>query len=131
MMHATNQRCNALQTLVGIFLQSGNTSEQTRNFLAHLGVSVSVASIGRAVDNLSREAKRNIQHLSSTLLTSYAYDNLDIDLPHATPTIETFTADTLVHLTTASMFPLHPHTTKDALDFADFLRNSTLNPSLP
>jgi hypothetical protein len=130
-MQATNQKCNSLQSLVGIFLQSCNTSEQTRNFLSHLGVSVSVATINRTMTNLSTEAYHEIQRLGSTMLTSYAYDNLDIDLAHATPTAETTSKDTLVHLTTASMFPLHPTTTREDLDYSHVLRDLALNPPLP
>lgn len=130
-MQSTNQRCNSLQALVGVFLQSCNTSEQTRNFLAHIGVSVSVMTINQAMKNLSQEARREIQRLGATLLTSYAYDNLDIDLVHSTSTLENTTKDTLVHLTTASMFPLHLNTQKSDLDFSERLRELALNPPLP
>ncbi|EKM77432.1 hypothetical protein AGABI1DRAFT_13110, partial [Agaricus bisporus var. burnettii JB137-S8] len=68
MMQATSQRCNSLQALVGVFLQSCNVPEQTRNFLAHLGVSVSVATINRAMKQLSREAHREIRQLGASLL---------------------------------------------------------------
>lgn len=120
-----------MQALVGVFLQSCNVSEQTRSFLSHLGVSVSVGTITNAINNLSREAYKEIQRLGSTLLTSYAYDNLDIDLVHSTPTMETSTKDTLVHLTTASMFPLHPTTTKAHLDYSDELRKLACDPPRP
>jgi hypothetical protein len=131
MMQSTNQKCNSLQALVGIFLQSCHISEQARNFLGHLGISVSATTINQAMKNLSREAYRDMQRLGSTFLTSYAYDNLDVDLPHITPSIETATKDTLVHLTTASMFPLHHITTKADLDFSDRLRELKINPPIP
>lgn len=131
MMQVTNQKCNALQSLVGVFLQSCNVSDQTRNFLAHLGVSVSVTSINRSIRNLSKKAYHEIQRLGATLQASYAYDNLDINLTHSTPTLERSITDTLVHLTTASMFPLHPMTVKSDLDHTDRLRELAVNPPLP
>jgi hypothetical protein len=39
-------------------------------------------------------------------MASYAYDNLDIDLKHSVPTIEKG-QETLIHLTTGTMLPLH------------------------
>jgi hypothetical protein len=56
------------------------------------------------VNSLSKESQTEIQKLGQTLLTSYyAYDNLDIDLKHAVPTIEQETASaTLIHLTLAT-----------------------------
>jgi hypothetical protein len=121
MMQATNQRCNSMQALVGVFLQSCNVSKQTRNFLSHLGISISVTSINRAIKNLSKEAYRDIQRTGATFLASYAYDNLDINLPHVVPTVEGSATDTLVHLTTASMFPLHPMTKRDDLNYSDHI----------
>ncbi|XP_006463783.1 hypothetical protein AGABI2DRAFT_74833 [Agaricus bisporus var. bisporus H97] len=131
MMQATNQRCNSMQALVGVFLQSSNVPEQTRNFLSHLGVSISVTTINRAIKTLSREAYREIQRVGATLMTSYAYDNLDVDLVHSTPTVESTTTDTLVHLTTASMFPLHPMTTREDLQFSDYIQELAIDPPLP
>lgn len=130
-MQATSQRCNSLQALIGVFLQSCNVPEQTRNFIAHLGISISVATINRAMKQLSHEAHREIRRMGATLLTSYAYDNLDIDLVHSTPTLEMSMKDTLVHMTTTAMFPLHPTTTKAHLDFSDRLRDLAVDPPIP
>jgi hypothetical protein len=88
-------------------------------------------NITRAMKNLTQQSEKEIQRLGATLLTSYAYDNLDVNLPHSTSTIETSTKDTLVHLTTASMFPLHPSTTRADLGFTDRLREIAINPPIP
>lgn len=53
-------------------------------------------------------------------MTAYAYDNLDVDLKHTTPTSE-HTKDTLVYLTTASMFPLNHGIRKSDLEYSDFM----------
>lgn len=131
MMQATNQKCNMLQGLVGIFLQSCNIPDQARDFLVHLGVSASVSTMNRAMKHLSREAFLEMQRLGSTFLASYAYDNLDVDLIHSTPSIESYMGDTHVHLTAASMFPLHPSTTSADLDFSNRLRELKLDPPIP
>ena len=99
-------RCNALQAIIGVFLQSCNTPETVREFLAHVGLSVSPSSINKAISSLSKESENQIRKTGQTLMASYAYDNLDIDLKHSAPTIEKG-QDTLVHLTTGTMLPLH------------------------
>lgn len=99
-------QCNALQAIIGVFLQSCNTPETVREFLAHVGLSVSPSSINKAISNLSKKSESQIRKLGQTLKALYAYDNLDIDLKHSVPTIEKG-QETLVHLTTGTMLPLH------------------------
>jgi hypothetical protein len=77
-MHSTNRQCNALQSLVGIFLHSCGAPETVRELLARIGLSILTTTINEAVNNLSEEAAKEIQKEGQTLLTSYAYDNLDI-----------------------------------------------------
>ena len=105
MMHSTNQRCNALQSVVGVFLHSCNAPETVRELLAHMGLSVSANTIHNAITNLSKEAGKGIRQLGQNLLTLYAYDNLDIDLKHSVPTVEK-QQDTLIHITSGTMIPL-------------------------
>ncbi|KAF9467974.1 hypothetical protein BDZ94DRAFT_1184184, partial [Collybia nuda] len=92
-------QCNALQTIVGVFLQSCNTPETVRGFLAHVGLSVLPSSINNVITNLTKESKKRIWRTGQTLMAAYAYDNLDIDLKHSVPTIEKG-QETLIHLTT-------------------------------
>ena len=75
-------QCNALQAIIGIFLQSCNTPETVREFLAHVGLSVLPSSINKAISSLSKESENQIRKTGRTLMASYAYDNLDIDLKH-------------------------------------------------
>ena len=121
-------RCNALQAIIGIFLQSCNTPETMREFLAHVGLSVSPSSINKAISSLSKESENQIRKIGQTLMASYAYDNLDIDLKHSVPTIEKG-QETLIHLTTGTMLPLHD-VPPNALDCSKELwEKSELNPS--
>lgn len=106
MAQSSNQLCNALQSVVGIFLHCCNTPETVVEFLAHIGLSISATTINNAITNLSKESITEMQRLGRTLLTAYAYDNLDIDLKHSIPTAEK-AQDTLIHLTTGLMLPLH------------------------
>jgi hypothetical protein len=104
-MQSSNQCCNALQSAVGLFLESCNTPETVCELLTHMGLSISTTATNKMVNNLSKESHTEIQALGQTLLASYAYNNLDIDLKHAVPTIEKDPM-TLIHLTSATMLPM-------------------------
>ena len=92
------------------------------------GLSISTTSINEAISNLSKEAIAETRKIGNSLLTTYAYDNLDIDLKHSTPTVEN-SAETLIHITSGTLFPLHHVTTED-LDCSDELwKISHFNPN--
>jgi len=120
MMHSTNQQCNSLQSIIGVFLHVCNTPDTVLELLAHLGVSIPPSTISNAISNLSKESSSDIQKLRRTLLTLYAYDNLDIDLEHLVLTIKN-PLNTLIHLTTGSMLPVIHDITLDDLDCTEFL----------
>lgn len=122
MMHSTNQRCNAFQSVVGVFLHAANAPETVCDLLARMGVSVATTTINRAVLSLSKEAATGIRKQGQSFLTLYAYDNLDIDLKHSVPTVEK-PQDMLVHLTTGTMMPLYHDVTQDDLNCSDELWN--------
>ncbi|KAG6848383.1 hypothetical protein H0H93_000710 [Arthromyces matolae] len=129
LLQSTNARCNALQTVTGVFLHSCNTPETVREFLAHAGLSVSSSSINNAVASLSEQSVKRMRETGRTLMAAYAYDNLDIDLKHSVPTLEKG-QDTLIHLTTGTMLPLHD-VPDGALDCSkEMWEHSTLNPDV-
>ena len=103
-MQSTNRSCNTLQTALGIFLHSCGAPETVRELLAHMGLSISTTSINEAISNLSKEAIAETRKIGNSLLTTYAYDNLDIDLKHSTPTVEN-SAETLIHITSGTCSP--------------------------
>ena len=80
LMQSTNRSCNTLQTALGIFLHSCGTLETVRELLAHMGLSISTTSINEAISNLSGAAIAETRKIGTSLLTTYAYNNLDIDL---------------------------------------------------
>ena len=132
LMNSTNHHCNAFQILINIFTHSCGTPETVREFLAHAGLSVSITTINEAINNLAKESNQRIQKHGQTLLTLYAYNNLDIDLKHLTPSFKNHSA-TLIHLTSATMLPLSHRTSLHNLKCSDELRNQLrVNPdSLP
>ncbi len=119
-MHSTNRRCNAFQSAIGVFLQSCNAPETLRELLAHMGVSVATTTINSAIASLSKQADTATRYLGQTLLVSYAYDNLDIDLKHSIPTAEKL-QDTLAHLSTITMLPYHPSIEIESVSYSNEL----------
>jgi hypothetical protein len=130
MLQSSNQNCNALQSIIGVFLKSCNAPETVCEFLAHAGLSLSMTSINNAVTNLSREAGTKMRELGKSFLTSYAYDNLDIDLKHSVPTLEK-SQETLIHLTSGTMLPLYEVALDDLNCLDQLWAKSRLNPDVP
>jgi hypothetical protein len=120
MMQSSNQRCNTLQSAVGMFLESCNTPETVQELLAHMGISVSTMAINDMVNSLSKEAHTEIQRLGQSLQVAYAYDNLDIDLKHTVPSVEKDSV-TLIHLTSGTLLPLDDTIALDDLDCSEEL----------
>ncbi|KAF9008453.1 hypothetical protein BDQ17DRAFT_1178259, partial [Cyathus striatus] len=126
MMQSTNQVCNALQSVLGLFLHSCNAPETVCELMSCVGLSISVSTINQAMTSLSQEAYSKMKKLGKTFMTSYAYDNLDIDLKHAVPTVEKL-QDTLIHLTTGTMLPLEHEVTSSDLNCSEELWKSSVN----
>ncbi len=133
-MHATNRLCNTFQSAMGVFLHLCGTPETVRELMAHMGLSISTTSINDAIKNLSKDAATEIRCVGRQLTACYAYDNLDIDLKHSVPTVEQ-SEDTLVHLTSGTLFPLQGITQEELMCSEDLWRQSPFNlqaePALP
>ncbi|KAF8193659.1 hypothetical protein BJ912DRAFT_848356 [Pholiota molesta] len=119
MMQSTNRLCNTLQSAMGIFLHSCGSPEAVSQLLAHMGISISTTSINEAINNLAKEANAQVCKVGQGLSVCYAYDNLDIDLKHSVPTVEK-SQETLIHLTTGTLFPLN-HINFEDLNCSDEL----------
>ncbi len=93
---------------MGIFLHSCRAPEKLIKVLSRMGLSVSLASIHRAVHSLSRQSRTGIQHVGRSLIVSYAYDNFDVKLNtgFGIPTVDSLT-ELLIHLTSGLMLKLH------------------------
>jgi len=73
--------------------------------LSHARLSISSTTINTAVNTLSKEGKNKLRALGNTLTAAYAYDNFNITLNVATPTIEKG-GGILAHLTSGMLLPL-------------------------
>ncbi|PCH39770.1 hypothetical protein WOLCODRAFT_68517, partial [Wolfiporia cocos MD-104 SS10] len=67
LVHSTNQQCNTVQSMIGLFLHSCRTSETVLEFLSRIGLSISRTSIDNAVTSLSHEAGVNMKQLGQSL----------------------------------------------------------------
>lgn len=116
MLQSTNQRCNALQTFIGVFLQTVNCPETLRELLSRLGLSVSVTTINKCIESLSKDANNSIRKGFKDLRSLLAWDNVDVNLPHS---INTTNEPNLVHLTSGTIIPLPHGVELSDLDCAD------------
>ncbi|KDQ56406.1 hypothetical protein JAAARDRAFT_195051 [Jaapia argillacea MUCL 33604] len=128
MTQSTNQRCNPLPAVMGIFGRCSNTPERVMEVLAHAGLSISTTAVNNAIRSLAEESRRGLRALGSTMLASYAYDNFDVDLKVDTPTVEK-AVPTLKHLTSGTLLEVKHGVTTEDLRCADTLwRSSPNNP---
>jgi hypothetical protein len=101
----TNKSCNALQSIIGIFLHSTNTPDSVVNLFSQMGISILSIAIGNAISSLSTESRQDIEHIGQTKLVSLAYDNFDFQLKSGTPLAER-SDDLMVHMTSGTYIPL-------------------------
>ncbi|KAI0065039.1 hypothetical protein BV25DRAFT_1799070, partial [Artomyces pyxidatus] len=113
-MKSTNQRCNALASVIGLFAHSSNTPERVIETLSHAGLCIGSNAINEAVDSLSKEAATKLRELGQTLTAAYAYDNFDVALNVATSTVESG-GKMLAHLTSGTLIRLEHGVTADDL----------------
>ncbi|KAF7981236.1 hypothetical protein HWV62_34597 [Athelia sp. TMB] len=95
LVQSTNHKCNALQSLVGLFLQSSGTPETVVELLARLGILVTTTSINNMVNSLSSESSVEMKRLGLH--------------------------NTLIHLTSGTMIPLEHGVTSRMLACSEFL----------
>jgi len=103
MMQSIKPKLNALQSIIRIFLQSVHTPQNVIDTLARIGISISTNAINAVVKSLSTESQITIWNLGQTLLTSYAYDNFNVNLKSHVPLAEN-SNDSLKHLTSGLIF---------------------------
>lgn len=131
-MNTANQKCNAFASLIGIFLHGHNVPEKVIKVLSRMGVCISQSVIHDAIKSLSKDAEKHIRSMGQTLLVGYAYDNFDVNLKSAKPTIQAQSVTPLKHLTSALLFALPKGTQVDDLRCAAKLWDrSRLNDTQP
>ena len=126
-MQSTNQKSNALQSILGIFLQSVHAPQKVIDILSRIGISISSNTVNAAIRSLSAESQNTLRALGQSMLACYAYDNFDVDLKSQVPLAEK-SNDTLKHLTSGLLFPLqHGITCNDLKCSKALWRQSALN----
>ena len=129
MMQSSNQKCNFLQSVIGIFLHSCNTPQKVVQMLARTGCSISVNTINKAIKSLSAQTYSLLRDMGQTLQVSYTYDNFDIDFKTNLPTVEQSGGDTLTHLTSGTLVYLEHGDVPASLRYSQQLWDkSPLNP---
>ncbi|EPQ53956.1 hypothetical protein GLOTRDRAFT_43933 [Gloeophyllum trabeum ATCC 11539] len=122
-------RCNAIQSMIGIYSHACNSPEAMIDLLSRIGISISPDTINHAVRSLSKEAAHEIKALGRTLLASYAYDNFDVEMKHSVPTVEK-PQDNSLHFTSGTLLRLEHGVTRKDLDCSEELwKSSRLNPA--
>src|ERR1700690_3658929 len=128
---STNQKCNPVAAVIGIFCHSTSTPELVIEMLAHAGLSISLASIHQMVTVLSQKSCHKLRELAKTKLSGYAYDNFDMDFKSSLPTVEK-PGSTLRHATSALTFPLNHGVVPDNLKCsAELWQNDPFNLRIP
>jgi hypothetical protein len=116
----TRKKCNALQTLVGVFFHAAGTPETVIEAFTKMGVSISPSSIQRAVSSLSADSSHQLKALGRTLLVSLAYDNFDFKQKPTSANLEG-TRDLIIHMTSGTLIPLQHGVTLEDLRCAPYL----------
>ncbi|KIL64923.1 hypothetical protein M378DRAFT_58294, partial [Amanita muscaria Koide BX008] len=104
LMQSNNERCNQLQTLLGVFFHSISVPERAVELLARAGLSVSVSTINNAISSLSKQASVILKSTVRTMTTAFAYDNFNMDFKTSEPTIEH--SSSFISATSATAIPL-------------------------
>ena len=129
-MQSTNQKCNILQSIFGVFLHSCSTPQRVIQSLARMGISISSATILRTIKSLSAETYETLRSMGQSLIVSYTYDNFDIDFKTGQPTVEK-SATTLTHMTSGMLTYLDHGVRPDDLKCSAALwEKSPLNPKI-
>lgn len=127
-MQSTNQKANHLQGIIGIFLYSCCMPERVVNALAQMRISISMNGILSVIKSLSSEVAHSLHMLGQTLLASYAYDNVDVNLKTSMP-VSKNPFESLKHLTSGLLLPLeHGVTRNDLRCLAKLWAKSPFNP---
>ena len=125
---STNEQCNYLQSVLGIFFHSTSVPEKVIEMLAHAGLSISLTLIHTAVKSLSQDAVHKIKAAVHTLTTALAYNNFDLNLKSSEPTMEH--PSSFVSATSATAIPLFAVGNPEALQCSQrYWEKDPRNPS--
>ena len=84
MGNSSNKNINALQCIVGFFLESKCAPEVIMELLSHMGVSVSTQTNRNIVNSLTKSARLRNKNLPDSM---FIYDNFNLDFEVAQATL--------------------------------------------
>lgn len=126
MGNSSNEKFNALQCIIGFFLESKCVPEIVIELLSHMGISVSTFTTGKMVNSLTVSARQRNKNLPPSM---FIYDNFDLDFKVAQPTIGR--SGTHVSMTSATFAP-YSMSYPNALQFTKELHaTSAFNKDIP
>ncbi|KAH9173863.1 hypothetical protein EDB89DRAFT_1822620, partial [Lactarius sanguifluus] len=133
-LQSTNENCNHLQSILGIFIHSANVPQCVAEVLAHAsvialgvqscselcaGLTISIKSIQWAVKSMSIDSARKIKTGLCSLKMVVAYDNFDINFKTLEPTLTH--QSSFMSATSATTVPLIGVDNIDALHCSEAL----------
>ncbi|EAU87680.2 hypothetical protein CC1G_08716 [Coprinopsis cinerea okayama7 len=92
LMNTINNRCNALQSVNGVYLHAASAPDRVHELFSKVGLSISIQSTNNAIQYMSKTTIKKAKALGLSFLSSYAFDNLDIGQAKGTPTIDSTSA---------------------------------------
>ncbi|KAG8730322.1 hypothetical protein FRC10_002866 [Ceratobasidium sp. 414] len=126
----SNMRCNALQSVIGVFAHSTNTPTKVIDLLSHAGLCITPSSINSMIKHLSDKSQERLADQLPHMVTALAYDNLEIQFQTEQPTLGH--NGRLASIATATCIPLQPDVRKEDLRISKELwAKSEHNPDRP
>lgn len=125
-MQNTSHKCNAQQTVHGLAWHATQTPDLTIAALSHSGLSISPASIQQVVNSLSKQQIMRIRECAQNRKLAVAYDNFDLVIPVAEPTVER--PSKFWNATNATFLPLYNAQPEDLKVSALLWAKNPLNP---
>lgn len=107
---------------MSLFLHSCNTPDKVVKVLGHMGLSIGLSSVHRAIKSLSAESADYIKELGQTRLVSLAYDNFDVKFNTLVPTVDS-PGNRLVHMTSATILQLDHGVSLQDLRCSEYIWN--------
>ncbi|KAG0279662.1 hypothetical protein BGZ97_009537, partial [Linnemannia gamsii] len=106
LLFMTSQKCNAFQTVMGVFLHCTGCPTRVLDVLSSLGLSVSDDQVRKALGNMTKDAMDQVKKAVLENDWFVVYDNINIALKHHHQRINKL--DTFENGTAATVILIHP-----------------------
>ncbi|KAG0356869.1 hypothetical protein BGX24_006331, partial [Mortierella sp. AD032] len=106
LLFMTSQKCNAFQTVMGVFLHCTGCPTRVLDVLSSLGLSVSDDQVRKALANMTKDAQNQVKKAVLDNDWFVVYDNINIAIKHHHQRINKL--DTFDNGTAATVILIHP-----------------------